>query len=259
MKKKIGVFTLVFALAACIGGYFSRSKPYTNEEGWKRAFLASYPRSGNHWVRYLVEEATNKVTGSVCPDEAENGNPPHSKEAYSWGGHALPRGYEDTRELPSLEDTVLLKTHYPIMKARAYDTEENEIVIRLVRNPLDAIYSHSQYKYRYQKEKLPLSQKKWKAFIRKHAIEWRDFLAYWDTRENVFTYRYEDLMENPQDMLRDILNHLGYSVSESDIARAVKKYPPSGGVNKHAKHYKEDDLDFIRKHLAKELERYQYN
>ena len=25
---------------------------------WKRVYLASFPRSGNHWTRFLIEEAT---------------------------------------------------------------------------------------------------------------------------------------------------------------------------------------------------------
>ncbi len=60
-------------------------------------YLATFPRSGNHWVRYMLEELTGKVTGSVYCDQD---HPVHSPIILPMGGYAPDFGYEGCREYP---------------------------------------------------------------------------------------------------------------------------------------------------------------
>lgn len=51
-------------------------------KNWQhRVYLASYPRSGNHWLRYLIEEAKGIATSSVYQDP----DPPHLDQVFPWG------------------------------------------------------------------------------------------------------------------------------------------------------------------------------
>ena len=53
-------------------------------DNWKRAYLVTFPRSGNHWMRYLIEEATQIATGSVYQDMDR---PVHLERIFPWGGY----------------------------------------------------------------------------------------------------------------------------------------------------------------------------
>src|SRR5437868_3632292 len=78
-------------------------------EEWNVVYLASFPRSGNHWVRFLVEEATHIATSSVYRDQ----DFPHLKNIFPWGGYSTDQGYDGHCRYPTNDDPVLLKTHYP--------------------------------------------------------------------------------------------------------------------------------------------------
>lgn len=69
-----------------------------------RIALASFPRSGNTWVRFLLENATGQPCGSLYRDRV------------------MPRG----------EDGIAIKTH-------ELDSSRYARAIHLVRNPFDAI------------------------------------------------------------------------------------------------------------------------
>lgn len=83
---------------------------YTRMMGKKRIALASFPRSGNTWLRFMIEEATGKQSGSLYNDKV------------------LPRGGEG----------IVIKTH-------ELDSYRYTHAIHLVRNPFCAIESHFYY------------------------------------------------------------------------------------------------------------------
>lgn len=183
---------------------------------WERVYLASYPRSGNHWVRYLVEEVTGVATGSVYGDTAGDHEPltvDHDPTTQPWGGCTIIGGYEGTRSQPSEEYPVLVKTHYPVM----YSPRDNPHylrTIRLVRDPRDAIRSYA------GGEKIPPYR------LAILIQEWTQFQQYWNRQHDVITIRYEDLKSNPERELSRIIAALGYPVDPIAIKRAVDRYPP---------------------------------
>lgn len=82
------------------------------EADWENlVYLATYPRSGNHWMRYLIEEATGIATGAdhIDPD------PPHNPKRYPWGGFCPDGGYSKTRRYPEKDEIYVVKTHYPLL------------------------------------------------------------------------------------------------------------------------------------------------
>lgn len=109
---------------------------------WKhRVYLASHPRSGNHWMRYLIEEATGLATSSVYRDRDY---PQHLPTIFPWGGYSAKNGYEGNVLYPSAdrEDIVVVKTHYPYVNRMRFDLLPYTAVVVVVRHPLDVIYSH---------------------------------------------------------------------------------------------------------------------
>src|SRR4051812_11514770 len=83
-------------------------------EQWTRVYLATYPRSGNHWIRYLVEEASHIATSSVYRDP----DPLHLKRIFPWGGYCCHHGYEGQCRYPTKKDCVLVKTHFPAQEQK---------------------------------------------------------------------------------------------------------------------------------------------
>src|SRR5690349_14416639 len=79
---------------------------------WKRVYLATYPKSGNHWMRFLIEEVTGVATGSVYCDQNQ---PAHMPAPFAWGGYSTPHGYTGKRRYPTKRDIVVIKTHFPVI------------------------------------------------------------------------------------------------------------------------------------------------
>ncbi|MBS0656099.1 MAG: sulfotransferase domain-containing protein [Verrucomicrobia bacterium] len=231
MKKYLIIIVLLFQLQA-----FS--------EEWKRVYLATYPRSGNHWMRYLIEEATHIATSSAYRD----GTPPHLPQRFPWGGYCPDGGYEGMCRYPEEGDIVVIKTH-----ARENDSTilPYQKIIRIVRHPVDSLYS--EYVYLGGRED-QIPREKLVAGINK----WKKFEAFWNTKENVYTFRYEDLLDKPAAVLSDILKIIGYEVTDEDIQRAVSKHPPIGGLLKHLPHFSTSDLELISTSLEVELQKYRY-
>lgn len=112
-------------------------------EEWNTVYLVSFPRSGNHWVRFLAEEATHISTSSVYRDQ----DYPHKKNIFPWGGYCTDHGYEGHCQYPTHNDPILLKTHYPYLPKKIDPNPKTAIC--LIRHPIDAFWSF----YTYKREK----------------------------------------------------------------------------------------------------------
>jgi hypothetical protein len=226
-----------------------------------RVYLATYPRSGNHWMRYLIEEATGIATSSVYCDP----DPEHLLSSFPWGGFCVDGGYEGSRRYPQENELVVVKTHFPVALLSHFDRLPYKKAIRILRNPIDSFYSL----YLWEKEYEPFWVKDYeqtlpefflpRSDLLKNIEMWRRFQEHWDYRTDVLTVRYEDLCEEPEKHLELILKTIGYTVSKQDIERALAKYPPSKGVLKHLPHYTEEDLEIIEANLGCLMDRYGYS
>lgn len=217
---------------------------------WQRVYLATPPRSGNHWIRYLVEEASHIATSAVYRDR----EPLHLSHAFPWGGYCCDHGYEGNCRYPHKDDIVLIKTHFPDSKATQFDRQSSQLIIRIVRHPVDSFYS------RYVKNpKGPLLDTVPTERIKEYISKWRRFFLYWNKKHNVMTFRYEDMLQNPAPALKKICKVLQYDVTDEDIARAIAKYPPDGYMLKHIDKFSIQDLHLIQKELGDLMAEFDYS
>jgi hypothetical protein len=108
-------------------------------EDWaNRVYLASYPRSGNHWMRFLIEEATGITTGSVYCDASDPTRDYHRQHLFFPWGYVVENGFSGKCRYPKKDELVFLKTHYPAIDAQALDCKPFCKAIRIVRHPVDS-------------------------------------------------------------------------------------------------------------------------
>jgi hypothetical protein len=231
--------------------FFLSVSQFSFSKEWKRAYLASYPRSGNHWIRYLIEEASHIATGSVYCDR----EPQHMDKIFPWGGYCCDHGCEGNCRYPTKNDLVLIKTHFPSQptKVTQFDRRPYQLAIRFVRHPVDSFYS------RYVRkpggtllEKVPTER------VKEFIQTWRKFQTYWNKKENVITVKYEDVLENPFVELKKILEALHYEVTDEDIARAIAKHPAEGYMLKHVSQFTPEDLSLISTELGDLMAQFNY-
>ncbi len=220
-------------------------------DDWDRVYLSTYPRSGNHWIRYLIEEATGVVTTSVYCD---GDHPFHDPEKLPCGGYAPINGYEGTRRYPEKGDVVVTKTHYPCVWKQENDLLQYKKTIRIVRHPVDSFYS---YFIRTGQQQEP-GQKIPETLLLRFMIMWDEFQTFWNEQPNVITIRYEDLLQFPEMFLESILIESGIDFDIEDVLRAVKRYPPEGGALKHISRYDREQLEFIERYLLHHMESFGY-
>jgi hypothetical protein len=153
-----------------------------------RAALASYPRSGNTWMRDLIECATDRKTGSIYLFDPVNAGRPRSSG-------------------------IVIKTHET-------DSHLYGRAIFLVRNPFDAI--HSFYKYRRDIE--GFSHLTWEKHLPWAVRKWRRHTEHWLNADcPTITLRYEDIKESPAESLRAALRCLDLQVDQQTIDQAVEQ------------------------------------
>jgi hypothetical protein len=220
-----------------------------SHEEYRRVYLASFPRSGNHWVRYLIEEATSVATSSVYKEriphglqkvrQKQTGAEEHIPTPFPWGAYCTANGYEGNRRYPTIADPVVIKTHYPHHEKSRFDGEEKAIC--LIRNPIEAIYSY----YVYIKTKGKEEAGDWLRFVHEKASKWAEFYAYWEGRDKVQIFKYEDLLKSPETMLSLILAGFGFNYTMTDVRRAVSCYPPRGATFNHRDYFGHEELDII--------------
>jgi len=223
------------------------------DKEWHRVYLATYPRSGNHWFRYLIEEATHIATSSVYCDN----DPQHMRKPFPWGGYCCDHGYEGNCRYPKKNEFVLVKTHFPAQETKItqYDQLSYHMSIRVVRHPVDSFYSRYVRKYAAEAQiETTVPTARVKEFIE----SWRRFQMYWNQKKNVITIRYEDALDNPAVELRRMCEALNYDVSDEDIERAVEKHPPQGFMYKHLDKFTTEDLKLIQRELKSLMKQFNY-
>lgn len=204
-----------------------------------RFYLATFPRSGNRWMRQLIKEATGiTTTGSFYNYLRTEGS------------------YEENLRLSVKSEPILIKTHHPVMPAFFFETFPYDRAVRIIRHPIDSFYSF----YLFQQKQLdrPAEFMIPRQVLRKYIKSWSRFQEFWDVAKNILTIRYEDLLDDPISCLKLIIEHIGYQVNQEDIERAVNKYPPQGHLLKHKDHYTTEDILIIERELYDLLYKYRY-
>jgi hypothetical protein len=179
-------------------------------------WLASYPKSGNTWVRFLL---ANYFGGPVR----------HSAQVET----LIPdlEKIEDPTPLIRQPGRFLVKTHtlFDLQRCR----EHTERAVYIVRHPKDVLLSNLNYRHlispptsqpvdeRYIRDFIALGgDRHWLSLgfgsLRQHVESWLDRFTH-----PGLLVRYEDLKANPAAILGDILAFLGQPADPDRVAAAV--------------------------------------
>lgn len=152
-----------------------------------RTALASFPRSGNTWVRYLIERLSGRASGSIYRDRV------------------LPRGPEG----------IVVKTH-------ALDAARYGRAILLVRDPFDAVLSFHRWTVTVAGRPIP-----WAAFAPHALQDWLAHTRHWlAASQPRLVLRYERLRRDPAEGCRQIASFLGLAVDEPGLRAALAAATP---------------------------------
>ncbi|XP_071508104.1 sialate:O-sulfotransferase 1-like [Diadema antillarum] len=132
---------------------------FAKEGSQELVALASYPGSGNTWLRHLVEHSTGIYTGSVYTD----------KKLLSGGFHGEERDF--------MERSVLgVKMH----RCSKRELKKFDAVVFLVRNPYNAMVSEW---HRYHSSQHTgtvdldtFKSKEWEEFVEEESIHWEKMM-----------------------------------------------------------------------------------
>lgn len=208
-------------------------------------------------MRFLIEEATHVATSSVWSEwggvHGQDSNANHMPNVFPWGGYCVQNGYSGECRYPIEGEPVVIKTHFPFSESQPYEPDIYKKAIVIIRNPIDTFYSHYVYMTLKNRDKMfPSSQ------IGVYVNTWKYFCNYWKDQPGILLIRYEDMLENPLEILRETIKYIGYTVSEEDLLRAVQNYPPQGTVGKHARFYSQEDLEWMENELSDLLDEFGY-
>jgi len=193
----------------------------------KIVWLASYPKSGNTWIRFLV---ANLVAGEMSSSAQVMTQVPDIHEGikgqHLFGNH-----------------TTVVKTHWKYWTG--IPLREDMIgVVYVIRHPIDVLESNQNYAFQRSG---PLREKASAEEIERFAARWvDDYLGHggyprfqqfgigtWEEHVRSWTWRglalprllvrYEDLVADPAAGLSRIAKFLGLSKSDKDIGLAVER------------------------------------
>ena len=201
-----------------------------------RTALASFPRSGNTWVRLLLEKAVGQLCGSIYKD----------------------------RIMPRTGDGLAIKTH-------ALDSKNYDRAIHILRNPFDVIESYYHWKLNVAEQK----NVDWNEHVRSTAGQWREHTEHWlNVRYSTHRARYEDLKTRTADELAKMVTWLGYEAKPEQITLAVeegqidkmreshgdlgKKFFRRGEVGKSLNSFTPEQLAFVNTELRVYLDQFGY-
>lgn len=149
-----------------------------------RTALTSFPRSGNTWMRALLEEATGEQTGSVYRDVV------------------MPRGWNG----------IAVKTHET-------DRERYTRALHLVRDPRDVVLS-----YYHWKRDIAGRDPRWNQHVQATVRGWCSHTRHWLAFDGPYhRVRFEDLREDPPGTLTDVLDWMDIPATDEAIQEAVER------------------------------------
>ncbi|WP_415893536.1 sulfotransferase domain-containing protein [Neptuniibacter sp. PT8_73] len=196
--------------------------------------LASFPKSGNSWFRFLVSNVNSIISSGEDVDF-------HSIERYS----PVIRGNRNLKDMVLVDGApTFLKTHFP---HTCFFEKYKGVVI--VRNPFFVIPSYYDYL-------INARGKDFKGDIEDFFYHWRygfnawgNFMESWGDRADVLL-RYEDLQNDPLSNVSAMYRELGYCIDEDVIRLAVSKSSRSNmlqSLNKSGDPHNNNNFRFVKK------------
>lgn len=188
--------------------YLENKKLFTKTD----IFLASYPRSGNTWMRLLLSDAILQLQG--CQTNT--------------GGNIIPDIYkvslnEWNKKISIPLEFRIIKTHEPLFVEKTIEIQNR--VIYLFRNPADSLCSYYHYLLRYEKDrenKINIDN-----FCLDNLDQWCQHLkTYIDYKkkypECIIFISYEKMSYNSEKILNYVLEILGWDNCKLICKKAVQ-------------------------------------
>lgn len=179
-------------------------------------WLASYPKSGNTWVRFLLYSAIY-------------GPPTNSLDI----AKKIPDIHRPIPFDPPPDGKLLCKTHYAYSPKHP-KIDQTDRVVLIMRDPRDVLFSSLNYRRLAGMNEQQISDEHYaKSFIAHggdpdfHAMgfgSWASHIQSWknQTAFPVLTIRYEDLKSDTANIVRTIGEFLGHSFTDDAIEKAIK-------------------------------------
>ena len=213
-------------------------------------WLASYPKSGNTWVRIVLQNLIEKSHADFNINELRLGSPTAScrhsfdevvgmesgelprdlvrslrPEVYTWlsdhaGGMEFKKIHDAYTVMPSGE---------PLIPARA-----TRAVVYILRNPLDVCVSWAHFAGNLDMDRIirQMNNKEYLGFegrfcqrdqLPQELLSWSEHVTSWvDAPLPVLAIRYEDMLSEPFKTVSRIVKHIGLQFEEKEISQALK-------------------------------------
>ncbi|XP_063596338.1 sialate:O-sulfotransferase 1-like [Penaeus indicus] len=195
-----------------------------------RTALASFPGSGNTWLRYLIQSTTGLFTGSVYNDP-----------------QLASKGFYGENETPECGCTIVVKTHGYSLGGRPESRDKrlkemNKFFGRgllLVRNPFDTLIAYRNFLsagHLGVAGPTAFRGPAWDRFVRNEIELWKSYAVDWITlSRSSHVVHYEHLLEDPRKELLKILHFLRIRVDNrrfqcvlKNLSGAFKRTTPNG-------------------------------
>ena len=233
---------------------------FLSKNSFESVVIASYQRSGCTLLRKYLENITGVLTGS--------------------DGDVHTELDKQIKDMGMVGESILgskvwiAQTNFPeeIGSARL---SANKCIL-LVRNPLDSICSHFNMVLKQSlfdklsEEEHESYSEEFDQFVKQEIEIWREFYEYWMLEPLIPTYivRYEDLLENPKEILTDLFKFLlnANSLSGTLIESIIKEETKEDNQQYYAQNksgycfdkYTDDQLSYIRSEAGSTLKRLGY-
>lgn len=169
-------------------------------------WLASYPRSGNTFLRVILNSIFGIKTYSLHDDSLDIAADRETSEVV---GHALLPSDFDLDQARQSEEIYIIKTH---------DVPKNneDKAIYLIRDGRESCFSYFKYQRNFTESAPSLLD----IIYGKVAFGgWGKHVKAWDpvNREGTLLIKFEDLIERPQEYISQLADLLGVSPSKGDV------------------------------------------
>ncbi len=179
-------------------------------------WLASYPKSGNTWVRFLLHSA-------------KYGQPKNSLDI----AKKIPDIHRPIPFDPPEDGQVMCKSHFAFSSDHP-KIDQTQRAVLIIRNPRDVLFSALNYRRLAGLTKEQMSDALYAKQFIAHGGDpdfhsrgfgsWESHIRSWKNQDQfpVFTIRYEQLKSDAATALQDIGEFMGESFDDQTIENAVK-------------------------------------
>jgi hypothetical protein len=210
--------------------------PYIN-------WLASYPKSGNTWVRAFIEyyqygEVDINHMDAIYGDEriyyfqAVTAQPYHTLDLYQWA-LIRPAALNMYLTMHLKKDKLILKTHNAyaaVGEVPLFPPLISGPSVYLVRDPVDVIPSFARHTGSSVNDMLMMMQDSRHAFVAKpekgtiigFLSSWTNHVMAWSEAPDTIVIKYEDLKANPEYWFTEILKQFGFEINKTKVLEAIE-------------------------------------